>query len=229
MEMTMKIALLLILFLISTSIFAQAEAPTRTVKITRDLEAITVKHAGQPVVIERNQDTLNTIDFTFMQTSRPCPPFCVQPMNLGGGVETLGELEFLNYLQQAQVDENILIIDSRTEDEYATGTIPSAKNLPWELLFPARSDPATINRILTEQFAVKKIGEGEDFSKIYDFSAAKTLVLFCNGLWCGQSPTNIRSLLALGYPGEKIKWYRGGMQAWHQLGLTVLPGFFHNQ
>lgn len=223
----MKIALLLIVFLMSIQMLAQAEG--REVKITRDLEAITVKHNDQSVVIERNQDTFNSIDFTFMQTSRPCPPFCVQPMNLGGGVETLGELEFLNYLQQAQSNENILVIDSRTPEEYAVGTIPSAKNLPWMLLFPTRSDQATINRVLTEEFAVKKIGEDEDFNKVYDFSSAKTLVLFCNGLWCGQSPANIRSLLALGYPGEKIKWYRGGMQAWHQLGLTVLPGVVNNQ
>lgn len=223
----MKIAWLLSVWLLSIPMLAQAEG--REVKITRDLEAITVQHHGQPVVIERNQDTLNSIDFTFMQTSRPCPPFCVQPMNLGGGVETLGELEFLAYLQQAQDDENILIIDSRTPEEYAVGTIPSAQNIPWTQLFPARSDAATIHRVLTEEFAVKKIGEDAEFNKVYDFTAAKTLVLFCNGLWCGQSPTNIRSLLALGYPGEKIKWYRGGMQAWHQLGLTVLPGVFSDQ
>lgn len=222
----MKIAWFLSVWLLSIPMLAQAEG--REVKITKDLEAITVQHHGQPVVIERNQDTLNSIDFTFMQTSRPCPPFCVQPITLGGGVETLGELEFLAYLQQAQANENILIIDSRTPEEYAVGTIPSAKNIPWLLLFPARSDAATIDRVLTQEFAVKKVADAPD-GKPYDFREAKTLVLFCNGLWCGQSPTNIRSLLALGYPGEKMKWYRGGMQAWHQLGLTVLPGVINNQ
>jgi rhodanese-related sulfurtransferase len=47
-------------------------------------------------------------------------------------------------------------------------------------------------------------------------------VLYCNGIWCGQSPTNIRQLLALGYPAHKLKWYRGGMQSWKALGLTTV-------
>jgi hypothetical protein len=40
-------------------------------------------------------------------------------------------------------------------------------------------------------------------------------------MWCGQSPHAIKNLLALGYPAEKIYYYRGGMQAWQSLGLTV--------
>ena len=30
------------------------------------------------------------------------------------------------------------------------------------------------------------------------------------------------SLLKMGYPPEKLKYYRGGMQAWTSLGLTVV-------
>jgi hypothetical protein len=41
-------------------------------------------------------------------------------------------------------------------------------------------------------------------------------------MWCGQSPTNIRQLLSMGYPADKLKWYRGGMQDWQILGLTVM-------
>ena len=52
----------------------------------------------------------------------------------------------------------------------------------------------------------------------------RTLVLFCNGMWCGQSPNNILNLLRFGYPAEKLKWYRGGMQDWEILGLTTIPG-----
>ena len=56
----------------------------------------------------------------------------------------------------------------------------------------------------------------------YDFSSARTLAIFCNGPWCGQTPNYIRTLLALGFPAEKLKWYRGGMQEWCALGLTVV-------
>jgi len=56
----------------------------------------------------------------------------------------------------------------------------------------------------------------------YGISLTPKLLLYCNGPWCGQSPTNIRTLLTLGYPAHKIKWYRGGMQAWESLGLTTV-------
>ena len=59
-------------------------------------------------------------------------------------------------------------------------------------------------------------------AEFWKFSRAKTLVFFCNGPWCGQSPTNIRSLLRIGYPPSKLKWYRGGMQDWEILGLTTV-------
>ncbi|MDH3355786.1 MAG: rhodanese-like domain-containing protein, partial [Chromatiales bacterium] len=40
----------------------------------------------------------------------------------------------------------------------------------------------------------------------------------------GQSPLAIKALLKLGYPAEKLKWYRNGMQDWEILGLsTVKP------
>ena len=48
------------------------------------------------------------------------------------------------------------------------------------------------------------------------------LLLFCNGAWCGQSPESLKELIAIGYPEEKLKWYRGGMQSWLSLGLTTV-------
>ena len=60
--------------------------------------------------------------------------------------------------------------------------------------------------------------------ELMDFSNCKTAVMFCNGMWCGQSPNNIANLLKFGYPAHKIKWYRGGMQDWEILGLTTVPG-----
>ena len=73
-----------------------------------------------------------------------------------------------------------------------------------------------IAEIFEDKFGVLRTSE------FWDFSNAKTLVLFCNGMWCGQSPNNIKSLLKIGYPAHKLKWYRGGMQDWSILGLTVI-------
>jgi hypothetical protein len=37
-----------------------------------------------------------------------------------------------------------------------------------------------------------------------------------------MSPELIWALLDYGYPAHKIKYYRGGMQAWQLLGLTTV-------
>ena len=80
-----------------------------------------------------------------------------------------------------------------------------------------RERGVAIADILTLQFGAARTG------LLWNFENARTLVFYCNGVWCGQSPTNIKQLLALGYPAHKLKWYRGGMQSWKSLGLTTVP------
>jgi len=187
------------------------------VNITPTVGSVTVIHGEKKIKIIRNQNQKNTVNPAFAKTSRKCPPFCIQPSTLAPGVETIGELEVLNYLKMiAEGDETVLVIDSRTSDWAAKGTIPGAVNIPWTNLNPAKgADPISIGEILEERFNAKNL-EG-----LWDFSGAKTLVMFCNGMWCGQSPSNIKTLLKFGYPAHKIKWYRGGMQDWEILGLST--------
>ena len=201
--------------LISTSTLA-ADKPA--VKITRDMASVDVRHAGKKISITRNQNQKNTVNLAFAKTSRKCPPFCIQPAVLAPGVETIAELEVLDYLARMSAgDDSILVIDSRTPDWVKKGTIPGAINLPWTALNPAKgADPISIGEILVDQFGAK------DLEGLWDYSNAKTLVMFCNGMWCGQSPNNIRNLLKFGYPAHKIKWYRGGMQDWEILGLSTI-------
>ncbi|PHS70610.1 MAG: sulfurtransferase [Methylophaga sp.] len=202
------------------SLFMAGSASALDVQITPDLASLDVMHNGEVVTIMRHQDTSNTINPDYAKTSRKCPPFCIRPIKLAEGVETLGELEMLHYvkMKSAGVD-SILIIDSRTPDWVAKGTIPGSINLPWTQLSIAKgASPFDIADILQEQFGVIE-QEG-----LWDYSKAKTLVMFCNGMWCGQSPRNILMLLKFGYPADKIKWYRGGMQNWEALGLTTVKG-----
>jgi len=201
------------LLLASSAVFAEP------VGITPDKAYVNVQHNGKTVRIERNQDNKNTVKADYALTSRPCPPFCIRPIVLAPGVETIGELEMLDYLAKASGgDKSILVIDSRTPDWVAKGTIPGSVNIPWTLLKEDTSDPLTISGILSDQF-------GAEFDDdLWDFSGVKTLVMYCNGMWCGQSPRNIMTLLKFGYPADKIKWYRGGMQDWEVLGLTTVPG-----
>ena len=205
----------LMIALMATFGLAQAGKP---VGITPDMMDATVKHGGEDVKIMRDQDNGAKVIPAFAKTSRPCPPFCIQPMQLAPGVETLGEREIIDYLSRmSQGDDSILVVDSRTPDWVEKGTIPGAVNIPWTALNPAKgADPISIAEIMEDQFNATSL-EG-----LWDYSQAKTLVLFCNGMWCGQSPNNIKTLLKFGYPSHKIKWYRGGMQNWSNLGLTTV-------
>ncbi len=198
-------------------LFSGGLSVAAVVNITPEIEKVTVLHGDRKVVIMRNQNQKNTVNPAFAKTSRKCPPFCIQPSMLAPGVETIGELEVLGYLRRiAEGDESILVIDSRPPDWVAKGTIPGSINIPWTRLNPATgADPISIGEILEERLNAQNL-EG-----LWDFSRAKTLVMFCNGMWCGQTPNNIKNLLKFGYPAYKLKWYRGGMQDWEILGLTT--------
>ena len=187
------------------------------VGITRSMAKFEGTVNGEKVTIMRNQNQAATVNPAFAKTSRKCPPFCIQPAQIAAGVETVGELEVIEYVKKmAAGDDSILLIDSRTPDWVAKGTIPGAINIPWTKLNTAKgADPISISELFTGRFGAIEL-EG-----LWDFSEAKTLVLFCNGMWCGQSPNNIKNLLRFGYPSNKIKWYRGGMQDWEILGLST--------
>ena len=59
------------------------------------------------------QNQKNTVNPAFAKTSRKCPPFCIQPSTLAPGVETIAELEILDYLKRmSEGDDSIVVIDS---------------------------------------------------------------------------------------------------------------------
>jgi len=215
----MKSKILVAAFAATLILSANANAG-KPVGITKGMMDVAVKHNGKDATISRNQDNKNTVNPAFGKTSRPCPPFCIQPSTLAPGVETIAEVEMIHYIKKmSDGDDTILVVDSRTPDWVKKGTIPGAINLPWTKLNPAKgADPISILEIMEAEFGVTE-SEG-----LLNFSKAKTLVMFCNGMWCGQSPNNIKNLLEFGYPAHKIKWYRGGMQDWEILGLTTVPG-----
>ncbi|WP_299870720.1 rhodanese-like domain-containing protein [uncultured Cocleimonas sp.] len=217
-----------------TATSAQAASHGKPVNITPKLEHVTVMHNGKETKIMRNQDNDNVVNPAFAKTSRPCPPFCIQPMNLGEGIETIGEVEVINYAEKmSDGDKGIMLVDSRTPDWVSRGTIPGAVNVSWVELTPSKGATTEgITKVMTGQFGVKLANNVDDVdvdeaiangttSAVFDYSGAKTLVMFCNGMWCGQSPASIAALRKFGYPADKIKYYRGGMQDWEILGLST--------
>lgn len=196
--------------LLAFSAVVQAEESSKTVMISSELFSVEVKHKGKMVKIKRNQNPENRINELYQRTNQgkiqPMHPFAPH------AVETIGELEMIDYLvQKSKGDQSLLIIDSRTESWVKRGTLPTSVNIP----FTEFQDSSRAAEIMESRFNV-------EVSDVMDFSKAKTLVMFCNGNWCGQSPAAIKKLLKLGYPAAKIKYFRGGMQSWHALGLTVV-------
>jgi len=185
---------------IALSIAAVSAMAETEVSIVKGMPYVTVDTPNGPVEIRRIQDTDNKIDGEWARTSRPCPNFCIQPNTPAEGVTTIGELELIEMLQ----DLDAVVVDSRTRDWFEGGTIPGAVSIPYTF-------------ILDE---LGQLGCEPDFEG-WDCTEAKSVALFCNGTWCGQSPTAIRSMIAAGYPADRISYYRGGMQVWRMLGLTV--------
>ncbi|WP_342456186.1 rhodanese-like domain-containing protein [Phaeobacter gallaeciensis] len=181
-----------------------APALADKVGITKDMMSVTVTTPGRAVEIKRNQDPEARLGEPWTKTSRPCPNFCIQPMTPAPGVTTIGELEVLEFLKSGEA----LLVDGRVRPQYEQGTIPGAMSVPY-----------------TE--AADRLGEfgcEVDFDGWICEGEVPSVVLFCNGPWCGQSPTAARRMIEAGFPAEKIYYYRGGMQSWNMLGLTVVPG-----
>jgi len=200
-----------------TGLFLPGLSLALDVNITADLPSVQVLHNGQKVTIMRNQNQDNWINPAFARTSRKCPPFCIQPIELAPGVRTVGELEMLHYLQKmSNGDKSILVIDSRKPGSVEKGSIPGTVNIPTDRLDSAKTNPITVREIIEKQFGARYRNGS------WDFSRARRLVMFCNGPWCKQSSTSIRGLLKRGYPANKLIWYRGGMQNWEALGLTTV-------
>ena len=172
----------------------------RPVNIGKELPSVTVPVPGGSAEIRRIQENDNELIGDWARTSRPCPPFCIQPMSPAPGVTTIGELELIQMLQ----DPDAVVMDSRLPDWFAGGSIPGAINVPYT---------EVIDRM--EEFGCEADFDG------WACEAPKRVALYCNGNWCGQSPTAIRNLIEAGFPADHIYYYRGGMQAWRLLGLTV--------
>ncbi|MFP4485476.1 MAG: rhodanese-like domain-containing protein [Campylobacterales bacterium] len=136
----------------------------------------------------------------------------IQPMKLDKDIETIGELEVLEFMKN--LDNSRALIDTRSGEWLEDGTIPGAMHIAH---YDLKYDP-----ILEDDYkeVMKKLGIKHQDGK-YSFEDAKEIVVFCNGAWCPQSNWFVKNLTSKGYPKTKIKWYRGGLTSWRALGLTT--------
>ena len=169
---------------------------------------------GQEIVIARNQDPDAMLTGDFARVSRACPPFCIQPMTPVPGVATVGELDLFAFLRDKASAGTGVLLDARLPEWFAKGSIPGAVNVPFATLDPANPYRNDILEALGGKPVAGSPGA-------FDFSEAPDLMLFCNGAWSDQAIRALQALRDAGYPAEKLSYYRGGMQDWSVLGLTV--------
>lgn len=230
--MSLTIFFSTLLFLTTT-----LQAADVAVKLTPKLDSFIVKHQGKEVEIIRNQDQNHVVDLAWARTSRKCPPFCPQPVNVAPGVTTVGEVEVFDFMQSKVNKGTGLLVDARVAEWHQKGTIPSSINIPFTEFEKKASDPnlePVMKKIGAKRrdavgffghawdSAEKAMGVDIQRTGFWDFSGSPDLLFWCNGPWCGQSPHAIRGLLELGFPAEKVFYYRGGMQMWEILGLPVI-------
>lgn len=168
-------------------------ASAQSSRITEDRPSVTLSMSGTTLTIDR--------------TGVPCPPRCVQPMIAVPGVNTVGELEVLDFLELFVGAGQGLLVDARLPADYAQGTLPGAVNLPAATLDPGnpyRDD-------LLTALGVRADGHTQAFD----------LVVFGAGSDDPKAVAALRGLLETGYPAAKLKYYRGGLDAWQALGLSV--------
>jgi rhodanese-related sulfurtransferase len=203
--------------------------------ITAEKPYAVLNNGNGLIRIERTAPDSLALDDQNATPSRPCPPFCVSPQRIADKVETVAELEVIEFMESTYLSGDGMIVDLRSPDRYTKGTIPGSINIPFAE-FELQDGNAELQQQL-EKLGVRARGEvgavvrtleklgmfdGEYKTDRWDFTNSRDVLLWCDDALCEESPRAIRALVSLGYPPEKLFYYRGGMRMWQSLGLTTV-------
>ncbi|AFL69271.1 rhodanese-like domain-containing protein [Sulfurospirillum barnesii] len=141
----------------------------------------------------------------------------IQPMQLDPKIITVGEVEVLEFIQHKLTPhpDRYVLVDARKQEWFEQMSIPGSVNLPFDEVAYDADFPEDFEHMKNVLGIVSHEGK-------LDFSHAKTALIFCNASWCAQSHMMIDQLVKMGYPKEKILWYRGGLQDWLLFGFSVI-------
>lgn len=173
---------------------------------------------GQSAAITESESsfsfTMNGSNMRVTRSGPSCPSSCIQPMRAAAGVETFGELEVIDFLQDSVSDGSGLLIDVRMPSTFSAGTVPGAVNVPVKTFRPDNPYRSDLLSALGVQTPDSRPG----------FADAFTLVIFGDGPDDADATAVIDHLLDAGYPAGKISYYRGGAARWSALGLNTTVG-----
>ncbi|MDQ7047936.1 MAG: rhodanese-like domain-containing protein [Sulfurovum sp.] len=200
----------IIVFILMIAVSVATAGQYSKVKITPSMAYIYVYHKGKAVKIHRIQDTKHKLTGEFARTYRPGKD--IQPIKMHKDITTIGEVELLKFMVHKGNHKKGLLVDLRSKSEYNKESIPSAVNIPSE----TKNNKAKVEKIL-KILGAKRAADG-----YLDTRRAMEVAFYCNGLWCDKSSKFIKTFLDLGYPADKMLYYRGGMQMWKILGFTTV-------
>lgn len=166
---------------------------------------------GERVKISRNNDDAPRYIAAFASNSDACGAHCIAPMTVAEGVETFGEAEVLAYLMEEVSASAGLLVDARLPEQRAVGFIPGSVSLPHQTLEPNNSFRTEI---------LVALGARE-FDGVFNFANARSLLVYDRGPSSDDATQLVQNLINAGFPTDKIKYYRGGMQAWAMLGFSI--------
>jgi rhodanese-related sulfurtransferase len=159
-----------------------------------------------------NKNIPNECKKTFITT-----PGVIQPFVINEKIKTIGEIEVLDFIYNKSSKEpnKYALVDTRKNSWFELETIPSAINVPFE--------DYEYDEYFVKEYenAYKNLGIKIIEKDKFDLTNAKEVIFFCNGAWCPISSKSIEYLLSIGYPADKMSWYRGGINSWNLLSLTT--------
>ena len=181
------------------------EEDTQFMKISPTLTSVELSYHDENISIER-----------FAKNNlKSCPPFCIQPIIIKG-VETVGELETLTFIENLKKNKTQLLIDARSNRAFKENTIAGAINLPLMMLADGSAYQGVVLKLLGAKKRSHKKIENQWF-----FKNAFSLLIFGESATTNEASSMIKKLLKLGYPASKILYYRGGIASWKAMGLTL--------
>ncbi|MGJ8627040.1 MAG: rhodanese-like domain-containing protein [Sulfitobacter sp.] len=127
---------------------------------------------------------------------------------------TVGETDVLTFLMDEVAGDKGLMVDARMPADRASGYIPGTVSLPFPTLDAESEFKGDILRVLGAR----------ELDGVFNFSDARELLVYDKGPSADDAGQLIKNLLTEGYPREKIRYYRGGMQVWSVLGFSIAEG-----
>lgn len=161
--------------------------------------------------LPRFETNLSGLAVSITRSGPNCPPACVEPLYIMDGVETVAELDVIEFLDVTASNGTGLLVDTRAQTDFAKATLPGAVSVPAATVSP--ENPYRGDLLAALGFS----GQGGS-------ATTYTLLVFDQNAASPEAAQAVRDLVQAGYPADKILYYRAGIDGWTALGLSTQPG-----